>query len=148
MGEIALGIPLLDASGALAELKSLTHPYPAALQEALVRRFHWEARFSIDNARSACGRGDHTYIAGCVHRALCCVAQALFAVNRRYLINEKGALPQAQTLPVSIPMIGERAQRIWAALGAGELVDAIALTQQMAGELDGLLASVALAPRA
>jgi len=30
-----------------------------------------------------------------VYRALCCIGQILFALNRRYLINEKGALAEA-----------------------------------------------------
>ena len=60
------------------------------------------ALFSIENAETAIPRGDQTYIAGCAFRSLSCVAQALFALNRRYLINEKGALEAAARLPLTI----------------------------------------------
>ena len=78
----------------------MTTPYPEALREALIRRFQWEVLFGIENARTALPKGDETYIAGCGFRSLACAAQVLFAVNRRYLINEKGALAGAARLPV------------------------------------------------
>jgi hypothetical protein len=89
MGEIALCRPLRDPHGLIAGLKTIALAYPDRLQEALIRRFQWEALFSIENAETAVPRGDRTYIAGCAFRSLACVAQVLFALNRRYLINEK-----------------------------------------------------------
>lgn len=140
MGEVALCVPQLDPSGVLAGLQRLTRPYPAALQQSLVRRFHWEVQFSIRNAEHALARCEQTYIAGCVYRALCCVAQVLFALNGRYLINEKGALPETESFPLSIPLIGRRAGQIWAHLGAGGLAQALAKMKQISGDLDQLLA--------
>jgi hypothetical protein len=52
----------------------------------------WETLFSIDNAQAAVAKGDQTYVAGCAFRSLACAAQVLFTLNRRYLINEKGAV--------------------------------------------------------
>jgi hypothetical protein len=94
-GEVALCRPLRDPHGLIADLKALALPYPDNLRDALIRRFQWEGLFSIENAETAIPRGDQTYIVGCAFRSLSCVAQALFALNRRYLINEKGALEAA-----------------------------------------------------
>ena len=107
-GEIALCRPLHDPQGAVVGLKSLALPYPAPLREALVRRFQWEILFSIENAELATSRQERTHIAGCVYRALACIAQVLFALNERYLINEKGALEEAESLPLTLPELEDR----------------------------------------
>jgi Nucleotidyltransferase domain len=117
MGEVALCRPLSDCEGALARLKALTVLYPDKLGAALIRRFQWEILFSIENARTAVPRGDESYIAGCAFRSLACVAQVLFAVNRRYLINEKGAIDAAARLPLTVSDLTERAKSVWRAIG-------------------------------
>jgi Nucleotidyltransferase domain len=126
MGEVALCRPLSDPKGVIAGLKAMTVPYPDKLREALIRRFQWEALFSIENAETAVFRGDQTYIAGCAFRSLSCVAQVLFALNRRYLINEKGAIEAAARLPLTIEGLSERARNVWRALGLRALDAALA----------------------
>jgi hypothetical protein len=125
MGEVALCRPLHDPERLLANLKAKTAPYPEPLRETLVRRFQWEAQFSIENAEAALGREDDTYVAGCAFRALSCVAQALFALNRRYLINEKGAIGEASGLPITISRLTDRASEVWRAIGRQALAEAI-----------------------
>src|SRR6185312_2204097 len=117
MGEVALCVPLHDPNGAIAELKAATTPYPDALRDALLKMFLWEILFSIENGEIAVARGEQTHIAGCTYRALCCIGQDLFALNRRYLINEKGALAEAARFPCTVPLLAERTDRVWAALG-------------------------------
>jgi hypothetical protein len=117
MGEVALCRRLSDAEGALARLKTMTVPYPEALGEALIRRFRWEILFSIENAQTALAKGDETAIAGCAFRSLACAAQTLFAVNRRYLINEKGALAGAARLPLTVANLTVRVKIVWQAIG-------------------------------
>ncbi len=126
MGEVALCRPLHDPDGRLARLKAATSPYPAALRDALIRKFEWEILFSIENGELAAGRAEQTYVAGCVYRALACAAQVLFALNERYLINEKGALQEASTLPLTISDIAKRAGDIWRLIGSAELRAALA----------------------
>jgi len=117
MGEVALCLPLSDPLGVIAGMKAMTNPYPQKLSDALIARFQFEALFSIENAQTAAFRGDQNYIAGCAFRSLCCVAQVLFALNRRYLINEKGALDAAARLPLTIDNLSERAGSVWRAIG-------------------------------
>ncbi len=117
MGEAALCRPLSDERGVIAGLKAMTVPYPDKLRYALIRRFRWEASFSVGNAQTAVARDDPTYISGCAFRSLCCVPQVLFALNRRYLINEKGAVEAAARLPLTIDKFSERAGSVWRAIG-------------------------------
>lgn len=124
MGEVALCRPLNDPERALAELKARTQPYPRALGEALIGKFLWEVGFSIENAALGAARGDATHVAGCSYRALCCTAQVLFALNARYLINEKAALEAAQGLPLTITELAARADAVWSAIGRGGTVKA------------------------
>jgi len=117
MGEVALCRPLSDSEGALTALKAMTVPYPDKLREALIGRFQWEILFSIENARTAVSKGDQAYISGCAFRSLACAAQVLFAVNRRFLINEKGALAVAARLPQTVGNLAERVTSVWQAIG-------------------------------
>ena len=117
MGEAALCRPLSDERAVIAGLKAMTVPYPEKLGDALIRRFRWEALFSVDNARSAAASGDQAYVAGCAFRSLSCAAQVLFALNRRYLINEKGAVQAAARLPQTVDNLGERTGNVWRAIG-------------------------------
>jgi cbb3-type cytochrome oxidase subunit 3 len=89
------------------------------LREALVRRFQWEILFAIENGEKAIARGEQTHIGGCVYRALCCIGQVLFALNRRYLINEKGALDEAARLPLTLDDLPSRVADVWRAVGTG-----------------------------
>ncbi len=125
MGEVALCRPLHDPDGRLAALKAMTSPYPEKLGRALVRRFLWEILFSIENGRLAVVRGDRTHIAGCAYRALACAGQVLFALNRRYLINEKGALDEAARFPLAVPRLTDRVANVWNAIGDGAFRDSL-----------------------
>lgn len=116
-GEIATCRPLSDPRRAVAQLKEQVLPFPAPLREAIVGKFLWEVQFAIDNAALAIKRGEQTHTAGCAYRALCCAAQVLFAINGRYLINEKGALAEAATLQVSVPGLDAAVADIWSAVG-------------------------------
>ncbi len=63
-----------------------------------------------------------------VIRALSCVVQVLFALNRRYLVNEKGALEGAAGFPIALPGLTEQASFVWRAIGRrafGKALDAL-----------------------
>lgn len=124
MGEVAYCQPLHDPQGLIARLKSIALPYPRPLREALIRRFQWEILFGIENAELAIARGDRTHVAGCLYRSLACIAQLLFALNERYLINEKAALQEAAVLPLTIPDLVEQANEVWRLIGDGALAPA------------------------
>ncbi len=126
MGEVALCRPLSDPEAVIARLKAMTIPYPEKLREALIRQFQFEALFSIDNGRTALASREQHFIAGCAFRSLCCAAQVIFALNRRYLINEKGAIEAAARLPLTIEHLRERTTSVWREIGRGALDAALA----------------------
>jgi Nucleotidyltransferase domain/Domain of unknown function (DUF4037) len=138
MGEVALCQPLHDPRGSIAELKASTSPYPDKLREALLREFIWEVLFSIENGEKAVARGDQTHIAGCAYRALSCVGQVLFALNRRYLINEKGALSEAAEFPCTVPRLLNRIASVWAAIGRSDFSIALSNLRALDRELRAL----------
>nr|WP_249123151.1 MULTISPECIES: nucleotidyltransferase domain-containing protein [unclassified Bradyrhizobium] len=134
IGEVALCRPLHDPAHVIGALKAEVLPYPDTLRAAMLRRFAWEVAFSIDNAATALARGDQTHIAGCAYRALSCLAQVLFALNGRYLINEKGALAEAATFPATIAGLQDTVDAVWRAIGGRDFPAAI-------GGLRGLAAA-------
>jgi hypothetical protein len=124
-GQVAYCQPLWDPEGAIARLKAQAEPYPYALRQALIERFGWEADFALQNAQKALDRGDVAYVAGCCYRSVACSVQVLFALNARYLLNEKGALAQAGALPIRLGGLKIRADGAFRAIGAGDLAGAI-----------------------
>lgn len=138
MGEVALCRPLSDPRGVIAGLKAMTDPYPEELRAALIRRFQWETLFSIGNAHTAVASKEQNYIAGCAFRSLSCAAQVFFALNRRYLINEKGAIEAAARLPLTIGGLSERVSSVWQAIGRGALEAALVELGSIERELSRL----------
>ncbi|MFL5911413.1 MAG: nucleotidyltransferase domain-containing protein [Gaiellaceae bacterium] len=117
LGELHHGVVLADADGAMERLKASTSPYPEPLAEELTKRFGWEADFSLMTARSSAARGDVAYVTACLYRSLASMVQALFAANRAYLLNEKGSLERAETLPECPPEFRARAEAVLAEIG-------------------------------
>jgi len=91
--------PLHDPDGALARLKAAAEPYPPRLRRQLVDEFLFEAAFSLDISRKSAARGDVLHVAGNLFRTAAALLQVVFALNERYVMNEKGALAIAETLP-------------------------------------------------
>jgi hypothetical protein len=67
-GELALGVVLADPTGAVGSLHRETAVYPPALGDALVAGLA-EADF-LGVAAEATGRGDTTYVGGCLFRVV------------------------------------------------------------------------------
>ncbi|MFP6562698.1 nucleotidyltransferase domain-containing protein [Paraburkholderia sp. B3] len=139
MGEVALCQPLYDPDESIHKLKASTSPYPVALRTALVNTFLWEVSFSIDNAQTAISRHEQVHVAGCAYRALCCMAQVLFALNGRYLINEKASLIEAATFICTIRDLETQVKRVWAAIGESDLATAVSVLRAMDRDLHAMV---------
>ncbi|MGW1424403.1 hypothetical protein ACWAT4_30245 [Bradyrhizobium manausense] len=70
-----------------------------------------------------------------------CAAQILFALNERYLINEKGALQEAAHLPLTLPHLAERVDEIWRLFGNDALASACDKSREIDWELRALTQS-------
>jgi hypothetical protein len=136
-GELALGSILGDPTGELTELQRSVQHYPAALGDALVTDCLWEASFLIGLARKGVGREDTAYISGCLFRVVILCAHALHARDRRWLINEKGAVTAASGLPSAPDGFGARAHGLLAVLGRrpAELTAAIDSAGLLVGDV-------------
>ena len=104
VGELALAVVLADPGGDLTDLRNAI-TYPDALRAALARNL-WEADFLLQIAAKATSRGDAAYVALCLSRAMLLCAHALHAHDRRWLVNEKGAV--AVSGPVTLCANGFR----------------------------------------
>lgn len=125
MGEVACCKPLWDPRSVMQRLKRRTLPYPEPLRQGLTTTFLWEARFALENARHGRALEDVTYGLGCCFRSVACLCQVLFAVNRTYLLNEKGAVLGTQRLPVCPGDFGARVTRSLRAAGTGDTASAV-----------------------
>lgn len=133
-GEVALGRVLADPSGELADLRRRTAVYPEPLRQALTAAA-WEAEFLVGAAAKGAAGADTLYVSLCLSRAVGVLVQAVFAEDRRWCLNEKGALAVAGTLPAAPAGFGPRVRRL---LGApGETPESLAATVAGARALVG-----------
>ncbi|MER5987594.1 nucleotidyltransferase domain-containing protein [Streptomyces sp. NPDC001787] len=115
-GEVALGQVLADPSGELTDLRLRASAYPEPLREALTAGA-WEAEFLVAAAGKGAAREDTLYVALCLSRAVGVLVQALFARDRRWCLNEKGALAVAESLPGAPADFGPRVRELLGAPG-------------------------------
>ena len=134
MGEVALCRVLWDPDKVMTPLKRQCDPYPDALGEALIRTFFWEARFAVENAEHGSGRDDVNYVAGCIFRTVACLCQTLFALNRVYLLNEKGAVRGVEKLTRHPPDFAARVAQIHCFGAAG-----LPALRRLIGDVEALL---------
>lgn len=137
MGEVALCVSLHDLYGVLDALKAKTDPYPIQLKQATINTFAWEISFSLLIAQKAVVRGDVAYAAGCCFRSVACMNQVLFALNDRYLLNEKGAVAVANSFALCPQNYQERVESVFAnlAVDAKSIMDAIATLDEIEQDL-------------
>lgn len=131
-GEVALGLVQADPDGELSALREETASYPEPLRTALMEassQADWAIRFAGKPAE----RGDVLYVSLCLSRAVGVLVQALFAADRRWCLNEKGALDAAERLPSTPAGFADRAR---AQLGCpGTTPESLLLTVSAAATL-------------
>jgi hypothetical protein len=131
VGEVALGVVLVDLGGEVTALHTAAGSYPEALTATLVEGL-WEPAFELEGAGKATARGDTVYIASVVSHALLLCAHALHGRAGRWLINEKGAIAGAARLPVAPPGLADRCHDVLGGLGTSEAQLAAALSTAQA----------------
>jgi predicted nucleotidyltransferase len=141
LAEVAVCQPLWDPEGLMAELKKKIVPYPDSLQKALIQRFAWEINFSNYIARKGVERLDVTYVAGCCFRSVMCMLQVLFALNKTYWLNEKGAVALAETFPRKPERFQSRINEVFQLLvpNSRSPQKAIATLEELSKEIDQLV---------
>jgi Nucleotidyltransferase domain. len=121
LGEIAVCIPLVDPDGHIEKLKRLVAKYPEVLRRALVQDNLWAAEFDlVAFAPKFAARGDVYGTAACLTRAVNQIVLALFALNRKHLLNDKTALSEIAEFELVPQEFGSRVQKTLASLGESE----------------------------
>lgn len=73
---------------------------PEKTKQAIIERFLFEATFIMESIRKSAKRDDVHYTLGCFFRVVGCWNHILYALNNRYMMNEKKSLPIANRLPI------------------------------------------------
>ncbi len=141
MGEAHYCRPLHDPLGVLRTLKGLTAEYPPAMRAELIRKYLYEASFSLAIADKPAARGDVYYVTGCLFRAVGCLVQVLYALNRRYFVNEKGSIAEAAAMPLRPADFATRTAALFAAAHPGELPASVGHCRDLAQAVTDLCAA-------
>lgn len=137
MGELAVSRVLWDKGGAIGRLKSLTTPYPEALQKALIGFFSFEAGFSLTLAKDNAVREDLYYVSAHLVRAVSALNQVLFALNGEYCLNEKKAVKMIDGFCFHPADYKMRVERVFRLLGESA-VNACGELEELAQEVKAL----------
>ncbi|MDQ3752303.1 MAG: nucleotidyltransferase domain-containing protein [Actinomycetota bacterium] len=137
--EIHLAQVLFDADGVIAKLKSRLVPYPPRLRRALIAGL-WEARWLIEAAVPAARRGDTHFVAGSAFRSAVCMVQALFALNGRFWLHEKGSIALVDRLERTPEGFGTRVHAVLGGLGCepSELTASLDRLKEILAEVEVL----------
>lgn len=144
LGELKCCRPLHDPTQKLARLKAKVARYPAALCETILRKHMVDARFELDIAEKPASRGDVSYVSGCLFRATGFMLLVLYALNRRYFINEKGALAESHGFRIKPRRFHADVTRALGRIGTrpAELARSIAMLCSLHAHLARLIARI------
>ena len=130
-------IPVFDPEARLDGLKRRVANYPEALRQTVIQDFLFMAEFTLTTfAPKVAARLDTYGTAACLTRAVNELVLTLFALNRKYLINDKTALTEIAEFDRAPREFGMRVQRTLAHLGAStaELAAAVESVAQLLQE--------------
>lgn len=116
-GEIHVCRPLYTATSAIADLKSLVHEYPEKFRAAAITKHLFDAEFEVSIAAKPARRGDVMYIAGCLFRAAGFMTLVLYALNRRFFLNEKGSFAESRGFMIKPAHFQDSVARILGNIG-------------------------------
>lgn len=128
LGEVAICIPIFDPEKRLEPLKQRVAKYPKPFRQNVIRDYLWGAEFGLGAfARKYATRADSYGTAACLTRAVNGMVLALFALNRKYPINDKTALYEIDGFERAPADFQSRVQRVFGNLGTSsvELVSAV-----------------------
>jgi hypothetical protein len=103
LGEIDIANPILDPREVLHDLKEQVRPYPARLKANLITGFLWGAEHTLKTIGLSAERNDIYAALGGLTRASAMLCFAIYAMNERYYISDRGALDQMATFAIAPP---------------------------------------------
>jgi predicted nucleotidyltransferase len=142
-GEVHVCRPLYAASNTIAELKSLVREYPEKFRAATIVKHMFDAEFEISIAAKPAARGDVMYVAGCLFRAAGFMTLVLYALNRKFFLNEKGAFAESRQFTIKPARFHDTVAKILGNIGhtPAELSASVEGFQSIAQELRAIAES-------
>jgi predicted nucleotidyltransferase len=136
-GEVHVCRPLFDSTGAIAKLKALVHEYPEKFRAAAVTKHLFDAEFELSIAAKPAERADVMYVAGCLFRAAGFMTIVLYALNRRFYLNEKGAFAESRGFEIEPARFHATVASVLGRIGTtpAELSASVVSFQSLAAEL-------------
>jgi hypothetical protein len=138
LGELSIAVILADHSGRIERLQSRVAQYPEALRRRVVQDYMWSVEFALHAFAWKFARRGEVYltastIARCVHALIL----VLFALNRRYLVNDKTALVELSDFADCPPDFRNRVELLLSRVGGGpaELEQSVGLMQALFEEV-------------
>ena len=87
--------------------------YPERLRQATIAYFMEEATLALENGHSAAMQGGIHYASGSFFQAACSWVQVIHALNRQFLLSEKGGVKRANQLPISPKQFRVRVNQVY-----------------------------------
>jgi len=142
-GEIHVCRPLFDPANVIAQLKSEVREYPEKFGIAAVTKHLFDAEFEISIAAKPAERADVMYVAGCLFRAAGFMMLVLYALNRKFFLNEKGALAESRGFAIKPPRFHDTVASVLGSVGttSAQLAASVVNFQSLAAELRQLATS-------
>ena len=142
-GEVHVCRPLFAGSGTIAELKSMVRDYPEKFRTAAVTKHLFDAEFEISICEKPVERTDVMYVAGCLFRAAGFMTFVLYALNRRFFLNEKGASAESRQFAIKPARFHDTVASVLGNVGTtpAELAASVAAFQRLTAELRQLAAN-------
>lgn len=135
LGEVAVCVPLYDPTDRLAALKRRVKDYPEALRRSVVRDYLFMAEFTLSTfAPKYAARSDTFGTAACLTRGVNELVMALFALNRKYPVNDKTALAEVAEFDITPRGFGLRVQKALEHLSPTSLGAAVATVTELVRE--------------
>jgi predicted nucleotidyltransferase len=142
-GEVHVCRPLFDPTGLIAQLKSEVREYPEKFRTAAATKHLFDAEFEISIAAKPAERGDVMYVAGCLFRAAGFMTLVLYALNRKFYLNEKGAFAESRGFAIEPPRFHDTVASVLGNIGTtpAEMSASVVSFQSLAAELRQLATS-------
>ena len=118
VGETHFCRPLFDRAGKLARLKSMVATYPEPMRSALARKHLFDAALHLEIASKPAARSDVMYVSACMATAAGFMTLVLYALNRQFYLNEKGAFQQSADFAIRPDGFHPRVEQSLGAIGA------------------------------
>ncbi len=142
-GEVHVCRPHFDPAGAISELKALVCEYPEKFRTAALAKHLFDAEFEISIAAKPAERADVMYVAGCLFRAAGFMTLVLYALNRRFFLNEKGAFAESHRFAIKPARFHDTAASVLGSIGStpAQLSASVDSFQSLVAELSQLATS-------